>query len=308
MKLKMYFLVLTLGLLGLSFQSCDDDDDRIKAPEALQWALTQRYPDAQRVEWETEGIYYVAEFIRNGYETEAWFTRDAVWQLTETDLPFTALPAAVRSAFQNSEYANWLVEDVDAIERPGTEVLYVIDVELGHQDVALHYSADGILVKVVTDGMGYPGYPDYPGGQGGNQGGQGGNQGYPGGGFLPPVQPDDAVMTAVRSYIEANYPGARIIEIDPYMNGIEVDIIHDNRSKDILFDADGTWISTSWDLFLSELPQAVLAAVRNAYPNYRIDGADYVESASRGTYYLVEVENGGRDLYLMVTAEGTILQ
>lgn len=45
--------------------------------------------------------------------------------MTETDLPYAALPEAVKNAFQNSEYGSWRPDDVDMIEREGMEPVYV---------------------------------------------------------------------------------------------------------------------------------------------------------------------------------------
>lgn len=281
MKLKMYFMLMAIGLLGFSLQSCDDDDDNIKVPAELQNALYNKYPTAQWVEWETEGSYYVADFYYNNWEAEAWFTRDGIWQMTETDLPFNDLPSAVRNAFQNSAYAQWRVDDVDMLERTGLEVFYVIEVESGNMETDLHYSQDGILLKELTDG--------------------GGNS------YWPPVQPDNSVMNSVRDFINEHYANARIIEIDREQGNIEVDIIHENRNKDVTFDTQGNWLSTSWDLFYNELPQAVSQAVQTAYPGYRLDDADYVETPA-GSYYLVELENGGPDIYVRVTENGEILE
>ncbi len=281
MKLKMYFMLMAIGLLGFSLQSCDDDDDNIKVPAELQNALYNKYPTAQWVEWETEGSYYVADFYYNNWEAEAWFTRDGIWQMTETDLPFNDLPSAVRNAFQNSTYAQWRVDDVDMLERTGLEVFYVIEVESGNMETDLHYSQDGILLKELTDG--------------------GGNS------YWPPVQPDNSVMNSVRDFINEHYADARIIEIDQEQGNIEVDIIHENRNKDVTFDTQGNWLSTSWDLFYNELPQAVSQAVQTAYPGYRLDDADYVETPA-GSYYLVELENGGPDIYVRVTENGEILE
>ena len=281
MKLKMYFMLMAIGLLGFSLQSCDDDDDNIKVPAELQNALYNKYPTAQWVEWETEGSYYVADFYYNNWEAEAWFTRDGIWQMTETDLPFNDLPSAVRNAFQNSTYAQWRVDDVDMLERTGLEVFYVIEVESGNMETDLHYSQDGILLKELTDG--------------------GGNS------YWPPVQPDNCVMNSVRDFINEHYADARIIETDQEQGNIEVDIIHENRNKDVTFDTQGNWLSTSWDLFYNELPQAVSQAVQTAYPGYRLDDADYVETPA-GSYYLVELENGGPDIYVRVTENGEILE
>lgn len=71
--------------------------------------------------------------------------------MTETDLPYQALPAAVKSAFESSEYAKWKVDDVDMLERPDMEKVYVIEVESGKQEFDLYYSEEGILVKSVAD-------------------------------------------------------------------------------------------------------------------------------------------------------------
>ena len=42
----------------------------------------------RRIEWETKGAYYVADFHEDNFEKEAWFTKDGVWQMTETDLRY----------------------------------------------------------------------------------------------------------------------------------------------------------------------------------------------------------------------------
>lgn len=112
MKLKMYFLMLALGVCGAAMQSCDDDDDNLKVPEKLQSAFSQKYPEASP-KWKTRGNYYIADFQDQNYESEAWFTFDAVWLMTETDLPYAALPEAVKNAFQNSEYGQWRLDDVE---------------------------------------------------------------------------------------------------------------------------------------------------------------------------------------------------
>ena len=132
-------------------QSCDDDDKGIAVSAELQNAFSDKYPDTRVMKWETEGGHYVAEFYNDRYEADAWFTPDGVWQMTETDLPYNALPAAVRNAFQSSQYAQWRVEDVDMVERRAMETVYVIEVESGNQEIDLHYNVDGILVKEVSD-------------------------------------------------------------------------------------------------------------------------------------------------------------
>ena len=53
MKLKMYFLLLALGALGL--QSCNDDDDHLSSvPTELKNAFTEKYPSVNNEKWETK--------------------------------------------------------------------------------------------------------------------------------------------------------------------------------------------------------------------------------------------------------------
>ena len=37
----------------------------------------------------------MADFHEDNFEKEAWFTKDGVWQMTETDLRYADLPAPV---------------------------------------------------------------------------------------------------------------------------------------------------------------------------------------------------------------------
>ena len=70
--------------------------------------------------------------------------------LTETDLPYNALPQTVKNSFEASLYAKWKIDDVDMLERPDAGTIYVLDVENGEQDADLHYTEGGILIKEVT--------------------------------------------------------------------------------------------------------------------------------------------------------------
>lgn len=150
MKLKIYTLLLALCVTW-SLQSCDNDDDNsIAVPTELQNAFSSKYPNAANVKWETKSGYYVADFY-DGYEASAWFTQDGKWQMTETDIPYSALPQAVKTSFEKSEYASWKQDDVDKLERTGVETIFVIEIENQNQEIDLYYSADGTLIKSIVD-------------------------------------------------------------------------------------------------------------------------------------------------------------
>lgn len=140
----------------VTLQSCSDDDDPINVSEAIQKAFELKYPSAANEKWELKSGYYVAEFWENGKETDVWFTSNAEWSMTETDLGknLSSLPNEVKTAFENSEYSNssWRVEDIDQYERPNQTTFYLIEVETaGKKDHKLFYGTDGTLLKSVDD-------------------------------------------------------------------------------------------------------------------------------------------------------------
>ncbi len=153
MKTNWYFLLIAIfGMVVL--QSCEDDDDNgLKVSEELQKALRERYPEAKNVEWETKAGYYVAECWNNGAETDVWFSTDASWKMTETDLGIDVnrLPAPVKETFLAGQYATWGVDDIDKYEREDL-TFYLVEVEKkGQKDMDLYYTEDGTVLKEVED-------------------------------------------------------------------------------------------------------------------------------------------------------------
>ena len=292
MKLKMYFALLAMGMIGLQSCSNDDDDDlpSSQVPEAIRNAFDSSFSNTANLSWETKtvskGQYYKAEFNNksdNGYKTEAWYTADGTWCMTETEMPYNAIPQAVKTSFESSEYASWKRDnEVDRIERNAVkEIIYIIEVESPQDvDMDLHYSADGILVKAVNDD------------------GDGDNE------SLLPDTPSEMVTTATE-FIQKNYPNARIIEIEAEHGVIEIDIIHDNRSKEVLLGTTYEWISTSWDVYT--LPAKVTGAINaSQYNGYVVDDAEYFETPD-GNYYLVELEQGKNEVKIKITEDGEIV-
>lgn len=199
-------------------------------------------------------------------------------------MPYSAIPQAVRTSFESSEYATWQKDnEVERIERAGTEkeVIYIIEVESAQDiDMDLHYSADGILIKAVNDD------------------GNGNNE------SLLPDAPSNMV-TAVTELIQKNYPNARIIEIEQEKGMIEVDIIHENQSKEVLLSTNYEWISTSWDVYV--LPVKVTDAIKaSQYSDYVVDDAEYFETPA-GNYYWIELEQGEKEVKVKINEDGQFI-
>ena len=204
--------------------------------------------------------------------------------MTETDIRFEQLPEAVKTAFQNSEYKDWRVDDVDKLEREGVETVYVIEVEGVENDrqveYDLYYSPDGVLTKKVADAPEDYDYGDYI-----------------------PSKP----VSGVDNYLQTNYPDARILDID-YEGGMtEVEILDGRICRELLFDGTGNWIYTKTEVRRSEVPAAVSSALAaSEYKDYYIDDIDHYQSAAEGEYYRFDLESRNGDVKVNITPDGTL--
>lgn len=281
MKRKILFLLVTI--IGITLYSCNSDDDDVVSgvtTDAVKSAFTSKYPSAQNVNWENKVGYQVADFINNSVISSAWYDSKGTWYMTESDIPYTALPTGVKSTFEASEYATWRIDDIDMLERTGYETIYVIEVELQDTEVDLYYSTEGILIKSIVDSD--------------NKDSQN---------YIPTPTPTD-----IESFIKTKYANARIMEIDEEDGMIEIEIIHDNMAKEVYFNQQKEWLYTSWDIKKHSVPTTVTNAISNsAYANYEIDDINYIET-STSTYYLVELERGDSEIKIKIDANGNIIE
>ena len=276
--MKTNLLLLALLISGFTLQSCNDDDNNPNPGNTVVESIfLQKYPSATRVDWEVKGTYYIADFWLNNQELEAWFSWDGEWFYTETDIAFNQLPEAIQTAFNQSEYAAWRIDDVDVVERNGMEIVYVIEVEQGKQEYDLYYTADGTLVKAIPDSDNSNSY-------------------------LPTNLPE-----SISSYITSNHPNARIVEVDIENGNYEVDIVDNRKHLELQFKTTGDWVYTKTeDLRQSDVPANVLTALQSSeYSGYRLDDIDYYETPT-GNFYLFELESGKIEVDVKVTLDGVV--
>lgn len=268
------------ALAALAFGGCEKNDGAGGSVSTrAREALSEKYPGAVDVSWEMKGMYAVADFLLNAVPNTAWFDNGGTWYMTETDLPFTALPQAVRDAFLGGEYGTWEVDDVDRIERGGAETVYVIEAESGEREVDLYYSPEGVLVKTVADGD-----PDYDYGD-----------------FIP-----DAVGDNILAFLRERYPQSRVVDIEAEDGVIEVEFLDGRYCREALFTAAGEWVHTKTGIAGTDVPQNVMQALASSeYASWRIDDIDFYETPS-GDFYRFELESPQGDIEVDVTPEGDI--
>lgn len=274
MKVRLFKLPMFLiAICAITFVSCSDDDG---VPDnIIVSAFNEKYPEAKKVSWETKQSYKVADFIFESKEREAWFDVQGNWLLTETDLRFDELPLAVQESFVSGAYTAWQVDDVDMIERYNTEIIYVVEVEKGDQEIDLYYTEDGTLIKEVTEDTGQS------------------------------HQPIEITKT-INDFISEKYSGAKILEYDNEKYGIEVDILHNGIYKDVYFSTSGEWIRTEWDIRTNQVPDIVMNAIKSSiYVDYKIDDVEIHEMPA-GVFYAFELEKGNQEIDILVSEDGII--
>ena len=293
---KYTFFVSALAVSTCIATGCSDDEDGrppVTNPVSaeVQASFAEQFPGARDVEWEVRGTYAVADFSyadsqSGGWvSSTAWYSQtDGTWLMSEYDLRFERLPEAVKTAFQQSEYAGWHVDDVDLIRRDGVTLLYVVEVEQGGQEMDLYYAEDGVLVKALADTDGRHDYSD-----------------------LIPATPTGSVQ----EFIQSRYPGARIVEIDADDGLTEVELIDaDHVLREAVFNRSGEWLYTQTEVRRADLPATVTdawnASEYAAANGYRLDDIDYYETASDGNYYRLELESHYGDVKLKVTPDGDL--
>ena len=273
MKTRMTIFA-SLLLAGFAFTSCDDDNDNYTPGEEIVNVLYEKYPNAQRVDWELQRNHYVADFRDNNIEKEAWFNTKGEWVMTESDIPFEDLPQAIQTAFGESEYKDWRVDDVDMLERVEMETMYVIEVEKGKQEFDLFYAEDGILIKAIED--------------------------------LDNNYQPNTVPEVLKNFINNKYPQATIVDIEIEKGITEIDILHENKAKELHFNSANEWLYTTWEVKETEI-QEIADNVKAANPGFHVDDIDYKESADNSKVYIFELEQGDHEKYVTVDMEGNIV-
>lgn len=286
MKLKMYFIMLALGLFSFALQSCDDDDAPVS--EQLEKAFTDEFGNVAH-NWSTRGTNHVASFNQDNTEKEAWFDANGVWLMTETDIAYDALPAPVKQAFEAlTQYEEWKSDDVDMLERKGMEKVYVIEIEKGKEELDLYFNANGNLLKEVADK-------------------EDNSENY-----LPLELP-----AAVIQLLNEKYAGYRLLEaeVNPVTKLLEVDILTQTDQLEVCFDPSATyaWVSTSQDVLFASLPQIIKTAAQKAvekHAGYELDDDEAEKVVTpTGNYYIVKLEMDGKpDIQVEIKEDGTLKQ
>ncbi len=144
-------LIIMMVAVAVIFCSCDKDDGHNGRPvsEATTRATSEyvanSYENARIIEIERERGMYKVEIIHNNIEKDVYFSMDHEWLYTEWDIRISNLPQAVLDAIAQTQYAAYVIDDADFVQKPGSEY-YVIELEQGRHEARLSITAQGVIL------------------------------------------------------------------------------------------------------------------------------------------------------------------
>ncbi len=116
-----------------------------------------------------------------------------------------------------------------------------------------------------------------------------------------------SILSAVKMFITEKYPQARIVDIENKHNTIEVDIVDDRTSREVIFTLSEEWICTKTEVRKTNIQAVVLNALNaSQYGSWRIDNIDHYVTPTN-EYYLLELESGNREIHLKIDINGNLL-
>ena len=95
--MKLGWILMTLAS-AVALVGCDKNDDAVQVPAQVETAFHAMYPNATDVRWSGRSGYMVADFRESGVANSAWFDHSGGWHMTDTDIPYQALPEAVKTS------------------------------------------------------------------------------------------------------------------------------------------------------------------------------------------------------------------
>lgn len=273
------FYIAMMCLLAVGMAACNDDDDKISAPSAVRTAFDKMYPEAKLDGWLGWRGYVIADFELNNEDAQAWYDKSGKWYMTDTEIDYRALPAEVRTAYQNSAYAtDWNVGDMERLERAEMQTIYILEVWQGRIEIDLYYTPEGLLAGQQQYGYGDPTW------------------------WIPRTVPE-----AIATYLSTNFEGYQMIQLFVEGGQSEALISHESKAKSVIFNASNAWTSTSWSVSESELPAEVVSTLEGSeYADYIIRSVEFVSDSS-GEWYRFALTNGGRNVVVKISSSGDLI-
>jgi hypothetical protein len=114
-------------------------------PEEVKKAFLERFPEAQNVAWEYEGLFEADFMTADGREIEVNLYQDGRIAQIEYEVSIDELPDAVKSAVKRL-YPHCEIEEVERVEKANGSVFYEVDLSF-----EVHFTPEGRVAALGKD-------------------------------------------------------------------------------------------------------------------------------------------------------------
>ena len=112
-----------------------------------------------------------------------------------------------------------------------------------------------------------------------------------------------------QSALMGKYPDATRVEWEKKKIYVVADCIVEGKDADVWFSKNAEWKMTEIDILKNELPAAVTTSLAGSiYDTWRIDDVDLLKFPSKADEYVVEIEQGAKEILLYYSAGGELLR
>lgn len=138
--------VLTVVVPGSGqIPGVDEGNGSMLAPEITNF-IASKYPGARIIEYDYDDGLLEVEIYHDACEKDTYFNGSKSWIMTKWDIRKNELPQTVSEAVQNSEYASYMIDDIEYIQKPTVEY-YRLELKKDNREVKLNINAQGQIIN-----------------------------------------------------------------------------------------------------------------------------------------------------------------
>ncbi len=139
--MKKFSIVFALIIMMSSLALC------LNPPVAVKKSFEVKFPGASKLKWGKESkTVFEVEFVLNGINMTANFSREGKWQETETQINTSDFPEPVKNSIDKN-YKGWNILKAERTESENDGITYEALLKSGKHKKAVEFKSDGSLFK-----------------------------------------------------------------------------------------------------------------------------------------------------------------
>ncbi len=111
----------------------------------------------------------------------------------------------------------------------------------------------------------------------------------------------------IKQAFNQKFPGAKEMDWEIEENGWEVSFKLKDKEMSAEFDLVGNWMKTETELKKKDIPDAVKSTLRDKFPGYKVEKAEWEVTPDRQTYE-IDLKKGKKEKEVTLDKKGKVLK